>query len=104
MPTIQVRILKLKTPLKFESRKNTVLTEFWNLIGGMPQNITYFCGVVQDKTDDITLKEGAVSDTMSGGIEIYVKYCQANLCNAGNPLTNPFALTLLLFAAVVFLW
>nr|CAH0098608.1 unnamed protein product [Daphnia galeata] len=57
---------------------------------GQAINVTYFCGAVQDKTNDMTLKYGGFTDTMSGGLIVDVKYCQGNLCNSANPMHAPF--------------
>lgn len=51
-------------------------------LDGATSNITYFCGDVQDTTDDVVLKTGKASDTLVGGIVREVVYCQNALCNS----------------------
>lgn len=83
--------------------KLTKIFLYLSFLGGAPQNITYFCGAVQDTTDDVTLKEGLVTDTLTGGIIVNVKYCQGSLCNSGNHINSYFFFMLMSFVAIFLL-
>lgn len=70
-------------------------------VAGQAINVTYFCGAVQDKTNDIPLKYGGFTDTMSGGLVVDVNYCQGNLCNSANLMHPPFLFMLALITTLV---
>ncbi|XP_046656924.1 uncharacterized protein LOC124349999 [Daphnia pulicaria] len=68
---------------------------------GQAVNVTYFCGAVQDRTNDVPLKQGGFTDTKSGGLIVDVNYCQGNLCNSANPMQAPIFFMFALMAAIV---
>lgn len=70
---------------------------------GRAVNVTYFCGAVQDKTNDIPLKNGGFTDTLSGGLILGVKYCQGDLCNAASSVHVSLSFLFTLIAFLVFL-
>lgn len=70
---------------------------------GRAVNVTYFCGAVQDKTNDIPLKNGGFTDTLSGGLIVGVKYCQGDLCNAASSVHVSLSFLFTLIAFLVFL-
>lgn len=71
---------------------------------GQAVNVTYFCGAIQDTTDDIPLKEGVVSETKSGGLVVHVKFCQGDYCNSANFKHVPFFMIFVSIATLLFLW
>ena len=70
---------------------------------GLAVNVTYFCGVIQDTTADMPLKDGVVSETKSGGLVVKVKFCQGDFCNAANFQHIPFFLIFVSFAVLLLL-
>jgi hypothetical protein len=64
-------------------------------------NISYFCGSVEDTTDNIIIKNGEVQDTIPGGEVRKVTFCQGDLCNSAGHLS--FSILPVLASIIVFL-
>ena len=78
----------------------TVTTNFGKT-DNKPVNISYFCGSVEDTTDNIIIKNGEVQDTIPGGEVRRVKFCQGDLCNSASHLS--FSVLSILVSTIAFL-